>query len=73
MNRHLRDLSNRLSTNDYLCNTLSFADITVWDWIDQTDDAFGSRAAIRQHSNLAAWLERIESLPRLVAYWKSRG
>ena len=70
--RHVADLSARLGHKEYMCSTLSFADITVFDWIDQTDAAFESRAKVQKYANLASWLERIESNPRLKAYWKKR-
>ena len=70
--RHVADLSARLGHKEYMCSTLSFADITVFDWIDQTDAAFESRVKVQKYANLASWLERIENNPRLKAYWKKR-
>lgn len=70
--RHAADLARRLGDQEYFATTLSFADITVYDWIDQTDAAFGSKAEVEKFPNLQAWFLRIQQHPNLVAYWKSR-
>ena len=70
--RHAADLARQLGDKQFFGTTLSFADLTVWDWIDQVSGAFNAKGEVDKHDNLRAWHARVAALPRLQAYWASK-
>ncbi len=70
--RHVADLARQLGGKEYFGTTFSFADITVWDWIDQVSGAFSAKAEVDKHDNMRSWHARVAALPRLQTYWAGK-
>lgn len=53
-------LDHRLDGRDYICDTFSIADMSVWPWASLWE---GQQQNIADFPNMAAWLERVGDRP----------
>lgn len=70
--KHVDDLAHLLGNREYFGTTFSYADLTVWDWLDQASDAFELRPLVDKHANLKAWRDRVAAQKGVHEYITSR-